>query len=456
MKIPYLFIVLITFFTLTFAVHAEDEIVPTPAIHTLSITTLAVPSAQPFQKTIALYGTELDQILFGDQVTVQFGPFIAERVSGNAEGINAVFTIDPILLVHRQSYTVSVYQNQTRWIDGPSIQVSYPSQRAYRNKQTRKYLSRVKTTKLTKQTIGLNVHRTLGATTTEEAALFDRRLQGTQTVWVREHIAFDLVMGSNQVAWLERYDETIRTYKQQGKRVQMMLAYGKGPDPHAPPPTKEWKTFVKLVVKRYRNDVDAWEIWNEPDSGDYLHPNTVDALLPLQKVGYKTIKHYAPNTVVLNGPIADIRNTEFVSELYKKAGKYFDALSVHLYYCDELQADGNLDRLAADWQRLLEAIPERRRSEKIWITELGCSLGLEGVTEQFQRKYLKMASKQLLKTNTVQNIFLYTIRDRSFLAETNQYEAYFGLLNAEGKPRIAWHWYRMLPFKVKHKVSPKD
>lgn len=431
---------------------AQEATIPTdeaPIITSVSTNFISIPSDQPFQKKIALYGEHLDAILFNEQVFVSFGSAKADSVAGNATGITATFTLDPGQFRHNTEYLLEIYQDNFLIAEAPEpIIVAAPLQRRYRSKRIQKLLTYTNTQIPSKQTIGLNVHHALGATQPAEEELFEQRLSGSDTVWVREHLSYAEIMGENQVGWLERYDEAFLQYKRDGRRVVAMLAYGAGTDPYAPPSESDWKVFVELIVQRYRNDVDAWEIWNEPDSKNYLHPNTVTALLPLQKVGYETIKAHAPDSIVLNGPIADIRHTDFVRELYKNAGSYFDRLSVHLYYCDEYVRDGNVGAMENDWNALMQAIPKKRRGEKIWITELGCSLGVRGVDEKVQRAYIKQSTRALLKTDHVQTIFLYTIRDRAFLTQSDPYEAYFGLLHADGGKRPAWRWYSRLPLIV--------
>src|SRR5438445_12717272 len=57
----------------------------------------------------------------------------------------------------------------------------------------------------------------------------------------------------------------------------------------------EWKTYVDAVVRRYKNDIQYWEIWNEP--ADDGHSGAWYA--NLVKETYPTIKEACPNCKVM-------------------------------------------------------------------------------------------------------------------------------------------------------------
>ena len=190
--------------------------------------------------------------------------------------------------------------------------------------------------------------------------------------------------------------------------------------------------------------IDAYEIWNEPDIDKFLSPPSAAALAPLLKVAYPIIKKNAPDSTVLNGPIGNIRTTAFVKDLYAQAGDYFDELSVHAYYCDEYVRDGNVSVLVSDFNDIANARPLNKRSGKIWITELGCSMESSSVDETVQKNHNAVATQALLATGKVRLIQLYTIINRP---DQNEHEANFGLLYDDGREKQSWQWYEALPSK---------
>lgn len=417
-----------------------------PTLSSFSTEFISVASETPYQATLAVYGENLGYLL-DDTVTIELGPLVASSVSGNSTGMNVTFTIDSAnITVAEANYPLVISNNGVAVVTSTAtIKLYSPYALGYETTSPRQYLNNIdRSHKRTKQTIGLNVHWTLGGDSSLDD-MYAARLNDSKTVWAREHFSYKLIMGEDAAAWLKRYDQIMLRYQDNGVRVVGMLAYGAAADEFAAPSTNEWKQFVRTTVKRYRNYVDAWEIWNEPDSATYLQPNTWKTYRPLLKAGSSMIREYDPDAIVLNGAIADIADHSFTNKLYSNGSRYFDELNVHLYYCDEYRDDHkSLARLASDWERYVHLVRRHRPQEPIWITELGCSTGLDGVNKKFVKQYLRSATKLLLHYNIIRPILLYTIRDRMYLED---YEAEFGLLTETGQVKPGWRWYKLLPNK---------
>lgn len=414
-----------------------------PVLDSFSTDFISVASETPYLTTVAVYGENLGYLL-DDTVSVELGPLVASSVAGNSTGMNITFTIDSASITEVEAaYPLVVTNNGVTVVSSvETITIYNPFALDYTTGRPKQYLNAVERPhKRTKQTIGLNVHWTLGGDSSLDD-LYAERLAASKTAWAREHFSYKLIMGEDSSAWLKRYDQTMLRYQDDDIRVVGMLAYGDASDEFSAPSTSEWKRFVRTTVKRYRNYVDVWEIWNEPDSATYLQPNTWKTYRPLLKAGSSIIREYDPDAIVLNGAIADIADHSFTNKLYTNGARYFDELNVHLYYCDEYRDDNkSLGRLQSDWESYLRVVRKHRAQEPIWITELGCSTGLDDVNNKFVKQYLRAATKLLLTYNNVRPILLYTLRDRSYLGA---YEAEFGLLTEAGNTKPAWRWYKLL------------
>ncbi|MFA6391544.1 MAG: glycosyl hydrolase [Patescibacteria group bacterium] len=288
----------------------------------------------------------------------------------------------------------------------------------------------------TNDRIGLNVHWALGGFGKDD--LYQLRLHQSRTTWVREHFYTEVFMGENPEAWFERYDLILEKYHREGIKVLGMLAYNVKHGDFYQPDLAVWEEFVRTVVNRYKDRVDAWEIWNEPDSPTYLTPHNPETYGPILETAYRTIKNIDTEELVLTGGLSWF-NWYFAERLFKDYGDYFDRLAVHGYYCENRDNSKMMSDLAA----LRSVVGKYRPGEQIWITELGCSTGSIGITEQDQVEYLDNATKELLETTFVDKIFLYNIRNREI---GDLYEDSFGLLGLDMQPRLAWSWYRSLPF----------
>lgn len=435
---------LLIFTLLTFPSWALAQTADVPVVDSLSTDFLSVATAEPYTTTVALYGSNLDYLLF-NPVTIQLGDLTGTVVSGNDTGVNVSFTVDSSLITEREAtdHLTITLTDSTTVTAATSVFVFNPFVGDYVSQQSKQLVKNLDHPhKRSKDTIGLNVHQTLGSDDGYDA-LYQQRLETSATKWVREHISYEAVMGEDSAAWLKRYDQTMLQYRDANQRVVVMLAYGDGDDLYREP--AQWKRFVRLMAQRYGNYVDAWEIWNEPDSADYLSPHSNwKTYRHILRTGSSMIRQYDPDAVVLNGAVSNTTDMEFLKELYKYGRRYFDDLNLHLYYCDEYLADGEqLTQLQNDLERVQRVVARYRSNEQIWITEFGCSTGTSGVTNKIVKRYTKQASKLLLSYNNVGPILLYTMRDRTYLT-SDPYEAYFGLMSEELAPKLVWRWYKQL------------
>ena len=288
---------------------------------------------------------------------------------------------------------------------------------------------------VTKDEVGLNVHWTLGGFDKDE--LYGQRLTESRTKWVREHFYTEVFHNGND-SWGDRYEMVLKEYQSRGIKVVGMLAYGPDAGNYTSPDPDEWEAFIDYMARRYGRYVDVWEVWNEPDSPDYLQPNTADNYIPILEIAYDKIRRLDPSAKVLAAGLAT-PNPSFADEIYSKTDK-FDALSFHLYYCRRAQDDGNYDQLINDLNSL-KVVVDKHKGQKTWVTEMGCSTGGRGITEEYQDKYLREATPIMMNSGFVERVFVYNIRNYDY---EDQYEANFGLLDTNLQPRRSWSWYNSL------------
>lgn len=408
-----------------------------------SISTDIVSLADPFSSevTFAIYGSDLGEVVSGEQ-TVWLGDFSASVVSGNASAVTLIFTITPAQLPSGDYQLVvaegdAVVYASEKIVPVVNIFSLIPDRRG-----VRVYLDNVPHKKLSKKRVGLNVHYALGSSSDEDNTL-EARLRRSDTRWMREHFSHALIMGDDQAAWLKRYDKAMQFAVDNHIRVVGMLAYGPTDGDFSAPSKQEWQEFVDLVVNRYKNVVDVWEVWNEPDSADYLDPSRVNTYVHLLKQASVVIRRNDSEAIILGGALAS-PNTEWTRTIFEQAADSFDDLSVHIYECEDWLSNGNFDQLDDDWQAMEHEVGTFRTNIKFWVTELGCSMGSSGVGESEQRQAIKHLTNHLINYGNVEVTFLYTIRDRSFLEDSDPYEAYFGLLNTDFSPKLVWKWYRKI------------
>ncbi|MFA6027953.1 MAG: glycosyl hydrolase [Patescibacteria group bacterium] len=413
----------------------------TPVINSVSSDFISViDRTEENSTTIAVYGDNFADLIFNDNTKIYLGDLEGQNITGNDEEINATFYFSGE--IEDDDYYLKILNTETNEIlynSSIAIRIFNPYSEEYQNSNIKKFLKKSTSHKANKRRVGLNVHQAMAGENSNDAQYLEK-LQNSETKWVREHFSHALIMGIDQKGWITRYDKIMEQYENENIRVVGMLAYDYDQD-YTHPSLGAWKKYVRYVVRRYRNYVDVWELWNEPDSDTYLSPSDMNEYKPLLKYGYKLIKYYDPDSIVLNGGVSDITHLKFIDSLYRRGRNYFDALNIHLYYCDEFIANGNNNAQREDVENLEALLERRKNNKKIWVTEIGCSTGHKFANEKQQKSYLKKSIAYLLNKNEVQNILIYTARDRDL---NDEYEANFGLFHLDFSNKKIWQWYRML------------
>ena len=127
----------------------------------------------------------------------------------------------------------------------------------------------------------------------------------------------------------------------------------------------QWVRYVYETVRRYRNDVGAWEVWNEHNHRGF-YVGTPREYAFLLKTAYVLIRNIQPHVPVTFGGHAGF-NARYVDEVAKHIGHgYWDILNWHCYpgWPDDFYYRMWVDRVLA-YQR------ERGMRRPIWLTEVG-------------------------------------------------------------------------------------
>ncbi len=216
-------------------------------------------------------------------------------------------------------------------------------------------------------------------------------------------------------------------------------------------PPKDNKLFVAYaskVIKRYKDKVKYWEVWNEPDSPIYWSvQDGLKSYVSLLKDVYLAAKKIDPDCKVLNGGLA--KGISSINCLYDKGAKgYFDILNLH-FFENPLRKGGI--KAVVSFPKLAYKIMFRNGdcNKKIWITEIGCPGVRRGLmvnkwwlgknpTEKQQALWLKRVYTELLKDENVEKVFWAFFRDTK--EHWDNGVDYFGL--------IRWNYSKKSAFKA--------
>lgn len=221
------------------------------------------------------------------------------------------------------------------------------------------------------------------------------------------------------------------------KQVNAAEKYGMGilgvinQSPHWVAPTMaghpepaEFAEFAAEVAQRYKGEISAYEIWNEPNSIQFFDPIDPVAYAELLKAAYPAIKAVDPSITVIGGVLGAVigqgavvlNPVKFVEgmlnpEMGDAAGS-FDALSFHPYQYTLKFSEG--DAQVASPKRQIEAIRLLMAlygvgDLPIWATEYGepTTDGDVGKQADFIEDFLRSWQDVYLAGP----IFIYTTRD---------------------------------------------
>ena len=142
----------------------------------------------------------------------------------------------------------------------------------------------------------------------------------------------------------------------------------------------EFNKFVWQLATRYAGRINAYEIWNEPQLADFLHPYndaTCNTLATMTKRAYNTIKRCDPKALVISGAVLPressggmTRASRYLRALGRK-GWPVDAFAVHIY--------PEVGKGVSRWKAMLTDATSsikalRAPTTKVWITETAYGL----------------------------------------------------------------------------------
>ncbi len=213
----------------------------------------------------------------------------------------------------------------------------------------------------------------------------------------------------------------------------------------------DFARVAQWAAQRYAGKVSAWEIWNEPNSNDFMTGADPAAYVKLLKAAYPAIKAGNPDATVVFGGVS-YNHDAWIAAAYNAGAKgYFDVMATHPYMGmadlpPTTADDGTMWTLthAVVVRNLMVAHGDGDKS--LWFTEFGWSTHTNlagtanwarGVTEAKQAQFLT-DTVRLLRSSMpwVGKVYWYTERDST--AESGLHNQNYGLirLDKSAKPSL--------------------
>ncbi len=282
-------------------------------------------------------------------------------------------------------------------------------------------------------------------------------MQNAGVGWIRLDFLWEDIEPKEGEFDFAKYDNLVRLLRDKGIHILGILHYSAtwasscGEWNCAPKDNALFVNYATQVIKRYKDQVKHWEIWNEPDSSTYWKQQ--DSLKSycglLQKV-YLAAKKIDPDCKILNGGIANGLGS--INHLYDNGAKdYFDILNIHYFQSPLLGK--NAVKAVASYPKLAYKIMARNGDgdKKIWITEIGCP-GVKPVlgagnwwmgknpNEVEQAAWVKEVYTELLQDPKVEKIFWAFFRDTK--KHWDNGVDYFGLVRWDYSIKPSFKAYR--------------
>ena len=242
-------------------------------------------------------------------------------------------------------------------------------------------------------------------------------------------------------AYVKQFVDTANQLKREGRKVLAVAftapAWASGSEDHRVPPRNpaDFSAFVAEMIARTGGNIDAWEIWNEPDENIFWADPSPAAYTKLLTGAAPGIRAADPNAIIVTGGTVG-NNHDFVRGIYANGGKdSFDAVGVHtdtaclvapptFFY---REPDGDVGRYTfAGYREVHQVMADNGDGNKpIWMTELGwestgdrCYIpGREkydrGVSEAKQAEFLELAYRCMAQDPYMQVGIWFSLQDVS-------------------------------------------
>ncbi|HXW57726.1 MAG TPA: beta-galactosidase [Candidatus Cybelea sp.] len=134
------------------------------------------------------------------------------------------------------------------------------------------------------------------------------------------------------------------------------------------PKLDDWRTFVRTVVTRYKGQIQAYEIWNEPNLREFW-TGTIDQMLTLTKEASPIIHEVDPHAIVVSPSATADYGIPWLAEFLRKGGgQYADVIGYHFY----LKPQEMPEELLPFIQQVRSVILANNLGNKpLWNTESG-------------------------------------------------------------------------------------
>jgi len=303
---------------------------------------------------------------------------------------------------------------------------------------------------------GSQFHATWTDYTSEQRELVLERLQRAGVEWVRIDVGWETLeprrSGAIQSWYRDLLDHAVdRRVVRACRSSSRWLAtprWASGRRSATAPPRDpdDFGAVMGWLAHRYEGEVDAYEVWNEPNSPAFFSGSPRDYAEMLRSA-HDAIAEADPDAMVVAGA-TQYNDDAFLEAVYEAGGQgLFDVWSTHPYMGladapPETEDDGTMWTM--DHVRVIRAVMDEHedRDVPIWFTEFGWSSHSSsrhtpewrrGVSTSRQASYLVRALRFVAAEHpSVEVMIWYTERNKD---TGDRHEDNYGLLTRDLRPK---------------------
>lgn len=289
---------------------------------------------------------------------------------------------------------------------------------------------------------GMGVY--LGRFGREQMEQVARKAMEAGVKWSREDFSWQRIEPSPGHHDWTYYDALLDCAGRNGICVYAIVGYwASWSKSYTPEGIDQYVAFTRQLVKRYKDRIHQWEIWNEPNIFFWQGPKEMYA--ELLKKSYAAIKEEDPTAQVLGISTAGV-DVKFIDKM-QQLGAPFDVLTIHPYR-SKFDDSGFIEELkkVSDQVRL----PDGTR-RPIWLTEIGWATHVphhvlrqdfEPFTQRTQAELISRVYLCSIVSGIEPRTFWYDFRNDG--TDPFYFEHNMGVMQQDGSPKPAYVAYATL------------
>ncbi|MGK0357832.1 MAG: hypothetical protein ACI9U2_000115 [Bradymonadia bacterium] len=302
--------------------------------------------------------------------------------------------------------------------------------------------------------LGMNVHLASDDALDATAAL--------GVGWVRvDNNWWSVELAEGQRDWAA-LDRVVNGAARRGLRIYMTIAYtpawaatGGGDDStlNDTPRPGTYAAYVRATVERYRDRVQHYGIWNEPNLEHFFEGSTAEYIDSIVRPGAAAVRAACPACQVLGPDLAGLSGWQpYLAEVLRGAPDAFDIIAHHsyarvpgvggaLWACDDFEhaIDIRADAICFYKPGLRQVLDDAGWDGDVWMTEVGYQTQPFDDDEQLEWQRLTVESVLALQRRTPwwTHSFFYEIADCGPTQPGCPIDG-FGLLRRTADPDGTW------------------